>query len=392
VLPSQIAFSSRGAVAVAYGVFNLDAPASSQAFVTVRNPSGVVGAPQPIPGAQQVLGLSYDGPSLELVTGSSPPSLACCSSAEAVSLAPNGAFGPAGTLVGGLAGATLGRILTLGDGRMVAAVATARGIWANESTRADRFATTHRLVGRSAVPQSLAAATIGRVGSTVAWTAARFSGQDARSISVAASSRRSAPRRSRVAITIPAGRAIDELGLAGGPTNATAAWIESWQDGGGRRHSVAEASALSGQPRGQTLSPPGQAASGLSLAGNGRGAIAAAWKSCGSGGGCSVWAAAPGAHGPFARAASLGAIDSTQTPAVSVARDGEVLVGWVQGGHPMAAKRAGHGRRFGAPQRLSATHFAADLALAFGSAHEALAAWTQGTLNPSVVGAVFAGR
>lgn len=379
-------------MAVAYGVFNIDAPASSQAFVTVRNPNGVVGAPQPIPGAQQVLGLTYDGPSLELLIGSSPSGLACCSSAQAVNLAPTGAFGPARTLVGGLAGATLGRVLTLGDGRMLAAVATARGIWANESTRADRFATTHRLVGRSALPQSLAAASVGRVGSTVAWTAARFSGQDARSIFIAAGSRRSAPRRSHTALTIPAGHAIDQLGLAGGPSSATAAWIESWQDRLGRRRSVANAAALSGRPRVQTLSPAGQAASGLSLASNGRGALAAVWESCGSGGGCSVWAAARGARGPFARAASLGAIDATQTPAVAVARDGEVLVGWVQGGHPIAAERPAQGRRFGAPQRLSGTHFAADLALASGSAHEALAVWTQGTLNPSVVGAVFAGR
>lgn len=391
-LPSQIAFSNRGAVAVAYGLFDVDAPASSQAYVTVRTPSGVVGAPQPIPGAQQVLGLTFDGPSLELVTGSSPPSLACCSSAEAVALAPTGVFSRPRTLVGGLAGATLGRILTLGDGRMVAAVATARGVWANQSTRADRFATTHLLAGRADVPQSLATANVGRVGSAVAWTAARFSGQDARSIFVAAGSRVSAPRRARVALTVPAGRGIDQLGLARGPSEATAAWTESWQDRRGRRHSIADVAGLSGHPHAQTLSAPGQAVSGLSLAGNAAGALAVVWESCGPAGPCLVSAAVRGAHGTFPRAVSLGAIDATQSPSVAVARDGEVLVVWVQGGHPMAAERPAHGRRFGASSLLSGTRFAADLAVAFGSAHEAVATWTQGTLNPSVVGAVFDGR
>jgi hypothetical protein len=376
---------------VGYSVLDVDAPGASQAFVTVRTPSGVLAAPRPISGAQQVLGLTYDGSSLELLTGSSLPSLVCCSAAEAASLAPSGVFGRTRALVGGLAGATLGQILTLGDGRMVAAAATSRGVWANESTRANRFAATHILTGPNVVPRSLAAANVGRVGSAIAWTAARFSDDDARGIFVASSSRVQAPRRSRVALTVPAGRGIDELGLAGGPSFPTAAWIESWQDRRGR-HSVANAAELSAKPRVQTLSPGGQTASGVSLAGNATGEAAVAWESCRPNGACSVSVALRGARGQFGHAASLGAIDATQTPSVAVARNGEVLLGWIRGGRPMAAERPAHSRRFGSAVSLSNTAFAADLTLSFGLAHAAIAAWTQGTLNPSVVGAAFQGR
>jgi len=58
----------------------------------------------------------------------------------------------------------------------------------------------------------------------------------------------------------------------------------------------------------------------------------------------------------------------------------------------MAAERPAHSRRFGSAVSLSNTAFAADLTLSFGLAHAAIAAWTQGTLNPSVVGAAFQGR
>jgi hypothetical protein len=378
-------------VAVGYSVLDVDAPAASQAFVTVRTPAGGLAAPRPIPGHQQVLGLTYDGSSLELLTGSSPQSLECCSAAEAASLAPSGVFGRARTLVGGLAGATLGQLLTLGDGRMVAVAATSRGVWANESTRANRFAETHILTGHDTVPRSLAAAKIGRVGSALAWTAARFSDDDARSIFLATGSRLRSPRRSRVALTAPPGRGIDELGLAGGPSFPTAAWIESWQDRRGR-HSVADAADLFAKPRVQMLSPGGQTASGLSLAGNAAGQAAAGWENCHPNGACSVSVAVRGVHGQFGRATSLGPIDATATPSIAVARNGEVLAGWIRGGRPMAVERPAHGRGFGAPLRLSSTEFGNDLTLAFGPAHEAIAAWTQGTLNPSVVGAAFQGR
>jgi hypothetical protein len=81
----------------------------------------------------------------------------------------------------------------------------------------------------------------------------------------------------------------------------------------------------------------------------------------------------------------LGAIDPGQVPAATVSGDGHAVVGWVWAGQPFAATRGPSARRFGASHRLSSTRFAADLALAAGPGPEAVAAWTQGTLNPSVV-------
>jgi hypothetical protein len=53
----------------------------------------------------------------------------------------------------------------------------------------------------------------------------------------------------------------------------------------------------------------------------------------------------------------------------------------------VVATASAPGRPFGAPSTLSSTTFALDLTVGFGSGGQALAAWTQGTLNPSVVGA-----
>jgi hypothetical protein len=69
-----------------------------------------------------------------------------------------------------------------------------------------------------------------------------------------------------------------------------------------------------------------------------------------------------------------------------------VSVGWVRGGHPVAAVGAASSGRFGSARVLSASTFALDLTVAFGPRREALVAWTQGTLNPSVVAAAYRAR
>jgi hypothetical protein len=76
---------------------------------------------------------------------------------------------------------------------------------------------------------------------------------------------------------------------------------------------------------------------------------------------------------------------------VAVGAHGQVLVGWVRAGKPVAASAASAGGRFGGPVTLSSTTFALDLTVGFGSAGTGMAAWTQGTLNPSVVGAAYTG-
>ncbi len=66
-----------------------------------------------------------------------------------------------------------------------------------------------------------------------------------------------------------------------------------------------------------------------------------------------------------------------------------MLAGWIRSGHPVAA--AGSARRggFGATRVLSSTIYALDMTVGFGPGRDALAAWTQGTLNPSVVAAAY---
>jgi len=48
--------------------------------------------------------------------------------------------------------------------------------------------------------------------------------------------------------------------------------------------------------------------------------------------------------------------------------------------------------RFDAPVTVSSTNLAADVTLAFGPRGEALAAWTQGTLASSLMGALRRGE
>jgi hypothetical protein len=88
----------------------------------------------------------------------------------------------------------------------------------------------------------------------------------------------------------------------------------------------------------------------------------------------------------------LSAVDASQTPAVAVAPTGEALLGWVSQGHVFAAEARPGASQLGPARIVSRTGFAADLTLAFGPARQALAAWTQGTVAQSVMGAVYSGR
>ena len=116
-----------------------------------------------------------------------------------------------------------------------------------------------------------------------------------------------------------------------------------------------------------------------------------AWRSCVSSGSCALRATVRPAGGAFSASQSLGTIDPGQAPAVAVSSQGDALLGWISSGHVLAAERRPSGRRLGTVRTVSSTSFASGLALAFGGAHTALAAWTQGTLAPDVVGAVFRG-
>jgi hypothetical protein len=389
VVAPQLAISGSGTAAAAFGIQDVDAPGVSQGYVTLRPANGAPGNPIAIPGSAQILAAAYDGGSLELLTGAASKTQACCSSAQAVRVSAGGRVDRARTLVGGLAGAAQGRLVTLRNGAMMAAVATERGVWVIQSSGSNRFGGQRLLTRGGLMPEALDAAWLGGQDTIVAWTAAKgVAGQAApRTISYALGARTHPPRGVKAAVTVPAGHRIDELGVTARHDGATAAWVESWSDKSGAFHSIVRAMDIAPHAMVRNVSAANRLASGLSFAGDLAGDQEMAWASCTFQASCEVAVDGRGAHGSFGAPRTLGAIDPSQEPAVAVGGGGQALVGWVRGGHPVAATAPGTGRRFGAAATLSSTTFALDLTVAVGGHGGGLAAWTQGTLNPSVVGA-----
>jgi hypothetical protein len=392
VLAPQVAFSTGGGAAFGFGVQNEDHPATSEALAALRSPSGRLARPHLVPAAQQVLAFIYDGSNLSLLVGSSPSGDPCCSSAGLVKVV-KGTPRRSRTVVGTLAGMTLGRLLPLPGGRLLSAVATAEGVWVEQAGPSGRPAPARRLTPAVSAPQTLAATTLRGNHTIVGWTAA--AGQPApappASIVVAVGSAGRAPQHPHVALSVAAGHQIDELALGRGRAGATAAWIESWYDAQGVLHSQAMVADLTRPVRVRAFPIDGLLASGLSLATDASGAQVLAWRVCDQAGSCSVEAVTRDSGRRFGQPARLGPTDASQAPAAAVSHNGVALVGWIHRGHVLAAARARRARRFGAPRVVSATNFAADLTVGFGTGAEAIAAWTQGTFAQSVMGAVFNG-
>ena len=385
VLPPELALSPDGGAGAAFGFQDVDVPGSSQGYLTLRAPGGALAGPQAVPAARQILDLAYDGRSLELLAGSSPSGQTCCTAVEAIPVGAGGASGAPRTLVGGLAGATLGRLVTLADGQMLAAVATERDVWVVQSSRGDQFGGQHLLTGAGQMPETLAATPLGGGASLVAWTAAR-GGADPHSVLGATGTRRRAPHNARTLANVPLNHRIDQIGVARRGAKATVAWIESWYDPRGVYHSVVKAVDLTPGAHARTLSPASRLASGLELAGDAAGDQVAAWDSCTVDDACAADAAVRGRGGTFSPARSLGALDAAQPPALAVGPGGQAVVGWIDGGDPMAATQGSPGHGFGRPVVLSRAGYALDITVAAARGRQAMAAWSQGTLNPSVVG------
>jgi hypothetical protein len=346
-------------------------------------------APRPVPGAREVLDLGFTRRGLELLTGSSPAGLDCCSATSAGHWSGTSLSG-AQTLVGGLTGATTARLLTLAAGRQLAAVATERGVWTAMSGQNGRFAASRRITGNGEVPQALSAAAMDGQNAIVAWTAATGPAgyADPRAIFYGLASRNGAPRRASTLLRVPAGHRIEELATAARAARATIAWTESWFDRSGNLHSEVRVTDVGPHPAVHDFPAVGGLASGLSLASDAAGAQVLVDKACRADGGCTVRVALRGRSAPFGGVRSLGSIDDDQTPSVSVSSAGRVVVVFARGGHPMAAVGSLNGGTLGAARSLSPTTFAYDVTAADGGPL-ALAAWTQGTLNPSVVAAAL---
>ena len=155
---------------------------------------------------QQILAATYDGGSLELLTGAAPTTQTCCSSAQAVQVSAGGAGG---------ARADARRRPCRGDAGPAAHAqerrhARRRGHRARrvgESSRPSPTASAcqHLLTHGGQMPETLDAAWLGAESSIVAWTSAKgVAGQAApRSISYALGSKTHAPRGAKTAVTVP---------------------------------------------------------------------------------------------------------------------------------------------------------------------------------------------
>jgi len=387
ILGPQLAFSPGGTAGMAFTVQDEDNPATSSPFAVWRTASGKLSEPRQIPGAGEVLGLAWFGRSLQLLVGDSPVGQTCCSTAGVVGLSASGRFGAPKRLASGLAGATAGQLVGLGH-RMLAAVATERGVWIGQTGSSGRWST-HRLAGAGAEPQGLDATALPHGRTAVAWVGGSANAVGSRSIYVANGASTSAPRRSHAAITVPASDGIDEMGIAAGPGGATAAWIESWYDRRGNYHSVVVTADLAHARRTTTFAVPGTMASGLTFGADGQGDQVIAWKACTWNATCSVRAVVRSGGKSFGRPLRLGSIDATEAPTVAFSPSGDALAGWTGSGHVMAAELRPRASRFLSAHVVSSTVYASNLSLTFGPAGAAIAAWSQGTFAPDVVGAVF---
>lgn len=392
VIPAQVAFSSMGDAAFAFGIQNEDDPASSEAVAALRPHSGRLAKPRRVPSAQQVLDLAFDGSNLTLLVGSSPRGNPCCGSAGLVRVV-NGVPHRPRTIVSGLTGPTLGRLLPLPGGRLLSAVATAEGVWVEQAGRTGRPAPAHMLTPAISAPQTLAATLLGANHTLVAWTAAAAQPAPAPpgGVVVAGGSASRVPHSPHVALSVPAGHQIDELELGRGPSGATAAWVESWYDAQGTLHSHAAVADFVRPVRVRAFPIDGLLASGLSLATAPSGAQVLAWKACDLAGSCNVEALTRDAGRRFGQPLRLGQVDAGQSPVAAVSPQGVGLVGWIDNGRVLAAARARRARRFVPGRVVSATNSGADLTIGFGTDNTAIAAWTQGTFAETVMGAVFKG-
>jgi hypothetical protein len=391
LLPAQLAFSPTGQAAVGFAVQDQDHPAVSKAFEVLRSKNGRLVKAHRVPDAQQVLDVAYGGTAPQLLVGASSAHKQCCSSARLVGVTAAGVPRGPRIMVRRLTGTSAGRLIALPGGRLLSVVATAEGVFADQTTRSGQPTPARRLTKASAGPQTLAAIALPGARTMVAWTAA--TGVPAllppQGIFVAQGTQNRAPRAAHVAIRVPAGHQIDELALGRAGSGATAAWIESWFDAKGVLRSQVDVADLTGKPRVHTFGLPGLLASGLSLATNTSGAELLAWQGCRPTTTCSVEAAVKDPGRRFGAPVGLGAIDPSQPPAAAVSQAGVGLVGWIDNGHVLAAARARRAHRFVPARVVSATSFAADLTIGFGAAKTAVAAWTQGTFAQSVMGAVF---
>ncbi len=383
--PPQVATLAPRSVVIGSGSADIDAPGSAQATVILRGQRGGFFPPHLLRGIQQVLALALGGEGFTLLSGSAEAGQPCCSAVTAIS-----STTPRRRLISGLDGLTQARLLRVG-GRLLAAIATDRGVWVTQTAKRGGFGPVRRLSASTEYPQNLAVAPLSGNRSLVAWTAREdgITAPGPSTIFEAEGSPGGRPVRGRVALSVAPGHEIDELALVGAPGEPLLVWVESWFDSGGAFHSEVRAAAPGSRSEPMRLSTPGQLAASLTASSGGRGGELAGFSECDPGsGGCTAAAVVRlGAEG-FGRVQRLGDVDGGQPMSSAVTGDGRAVLGWISGGHVLAAAAAtARGGRFGPVVQLSATNLASELALAPGPGPGAVAVWNQATFSQQVLAA-----
>ena len=410
VVGSQVAASTAGATAVSFNEVNFDVQSTAAAFLALASPGRSFAPARVVGQVQEVLALAYSGSTLELMTAKSPAGQPCCTTVQVLRRGPHGKFSRPQTLVASVGGGAIGRLVALANGRLLAVVAGPQRLWVTEARGSGRFAKAKGLTRLGVAPNALAVTATPGGGSAVVWTQG-----SSQSVIGATGAPGAAPSKPRTLVRVAAGHVVDGLQvapLAAGSTAARAArapaagaagstaagaagltigWTESWNDGSGAYHSQAVAADLPGpgkpaHPR--ALSAPRAVASGLALAADGSGDQVAAWDDCAAEL-CTVHGAVRKRDGRWFGASSrLGSIDDGDSPQVIMAPDREALTGWITGTQAVLAELRPGSSHFAAARRLSGM-LAGSLDVGFGPSGEAVATWTQGTLNQDVFASVL---
>jgi hypothetical protein len=380
IVGPQLAFASDGAAEAAFSLQNEQTPEQSTAYVALGSSSGRWNK-QKVGGAQLVLGMAFGSSrSPWLLTGTAPSARACCATVSVR----HGPGGSARKLATALTGITDGQLVALSGGKLLAAIATQRGVWVGQSSSAGALpAGVHQLHFEGA-PAGLDATAVRGGGGAVAWSDAGSAGEtDPQRILYATDSAGSAPSRVRTAVSLAAGYGIDEFALEPAASGATVAWVQSSYDASGALHSTVEMRDLNGGAA-RTVSAFGVLASDVSFAADAAGDQVLAWDACSSTGTCSVQAAVRRAKGQFGTPQTLGPSDPIEAPAAAMSRYGKALVAWIRGGDVVAASRRLGAARFGGAGTVSTAADDYDVAVGFTPRGNALAAWSDGDDSPSL--------
>jgi hypothetical protein len=286
----------------------------------------------------------------------------------------------------------LGRLVAAGRG-MLAALADAVQLRLTQARLGERFGPLHRLTLHGQAPQSLVAAPLAGGRTVLGWIAWSFAPQDTpipQAIMLASGTASRVPGPAQTVATLAPGHEASQLALAAG-YRLSVAWIEDFTDDTGAYRSEVSVATAGGGAVPVTFSTDGMTESGLSAAGDGAGDQILAWSSCDVTPVCQALAVTRTPRGSFGSPLALGPADAGAHPAVALASDGAVFVGWISDGHVMIA-RGSPGGRFGIPQRLSGPGYADGLTLSAGPGGRVLAAWGDGSPRQTLEVSMYSAR